>query len=661
MRAPSLNHMASSKLDARADDAGQCCICLNSLDTEGLGRRWLPCGHAMHELCVTELRRHVASGRCPLCRASHADLTPVQVLMDRAAVHYRRKEFEEAVNLWTEVLSVEPSNASAAVNLGSSYSDGQGVPRDLARGMELFEEARRGGDTKAAFSLGVLYEQQGDLRKARDLYEEARRGGYAKASYNLGLLYHQQGDLRKARDLYEEARRGGLAEAACALGVLYRRQGDLRKARELFEEARRGGFAEAACALGVLYQRQGDLRKATELFEEARRGGVAKAALNLGVLYEQQGDLRKAREFWEEARRGGDAEAASALGALDQQQGDLRKARDLYEEGRRGGDAKAAFVLGFLDQEQGDLRKARDLYEEARRGGVAQAALNLGVLYRRQGDLRKARELFEEARRGGVAKAAGALGALYQQQGDLRKARELWEEARRGGDAEAADALTIMQSSGAFSHGDSVKIHGLCSPTGRLLNGQVGTIVNFDHRTSRYGVKVAGSDQPMAIQGKNLAKVDLMVANNAAASEPILCSDFKVADLVWIQGLISDAALPLNGCSGQIVSFRESTGRFGVEVHGGHGLKAIRPENLRHVIDQSQLSAPAGRAQSNEELAATIEELSAQAAIEASALEARASQDAGIVNAQVSDALVRSSPADDGPRAFLLKFSRPSA
>ena len=501
LRAPSLNHMASSKLDARADDAGQCCICLNSLDTEGLGRRWLPCGHAMHELCVTELRRHVASGRCPLCRASHADLTPVQVLMDRAAVHYRRKEFEEAVNLWTEVLSVEPSNASAAVNLGSSYSDGQGVPRDLARGMELFEEARRGGDTKAAFSLGVLYEQQGDLRKARDLYEEARRGGYAKASYNLGLLYHQQGDLRKARDLYEEARRGGLAEAACALGVLYRRQGDLRKARELFEEARRGG----------------------------------------------------------------------------------------------------------------------------------------------------------------VAKAAGALGALYQQQGDLRKARELWEEARRGGDAEAADALTIMQSSGAFSHGDSVKIHGLCSPTGRLLNGQVGTIVNFDHRTSRYGVKVAGSDQPMAIQGKNLAKVDLMVANNAAASEPILCSDFKVADLVWIQGLISDAALPLNGCSGQIVSFRESTGRFGVEVHGGHGLKAIRPENLRHVIDQSQLSAPAGRAQSNEELAATIEELSAQAAIEASALEARASQDAGIVNAQVSDALVRSSPADDGPRAFLLKFSRPSA
>ena len=507
LRAPSLNHMASSKLDARADDAGQCCICLNSLDTEGLGRRWLPCGHAMHELCVTELRRHVASGRCPLCRASHADLTPVQVLMDRAAVHYRRKEFEEAVNLWTEVLSVEPSNASAAINLGSSYSDGQGVPRDLARGMELFEEARRGGDTKAAFSLGVLYEQQGDLRKARDLYEEARRGGYAKASYNLGLLYHQQGDLRKASD----------------------------------------------------------------------------------------------------------------------------------------------------------LRKARDLYEEARRGGLAEAACALGVLYRRQGDLRKARELFEEARRGGVAKAAGALGALYQQQGDLRKARELWEEARRGGDAEAADALTIMQSSGAFSHGDSVKIHGLCSPTGRLLNGQVGTIVNFDHRTSRYGVKVAGSDQPMAIQGKNLAKVDLMVANNAAASEPILCSDFKVADLVWIQGLISDAALPLNGCSGQIVSFRESTGRFGVEVHGGHGLKAIRPENLRHVIDQSQLSAPAGRAQSNEELAATIEELSAQAAIEASALEARASQDAGIVNAQVSDALVRSSPADDGPRAFLLKFSRPSA
>ena len=66
--------MAGSAPSARADAADHCCICLDSLDAEGLGRQCLPCGHVMHENCVAELRRRGASGRCPLCRQSHEDL-----------------------------------------------------------------------------------------------------------------------------------------------------------------------------------------------------------------------------------------------------------------------------------------------------------------------------------------------------------------------------------------------------------------------------------------------------------------------------------------------------------------------------------------------------------------------------------------------------------
>ena len=68
-------------------DANHCCICLESSNKEGLGRQYLPCGHVMHELCVMELRRKGVSDRCPVCRQSHSDLTPVQDLMDRAALH----------------------------------------------------------------------------------------------------------------------------------------------------------------------------------------------------------------------------------------------------------------------------------------------------------------------------------------------------------------------------------------------------------------------------------------------------------------------------------------------------------------------------------------------------------------------------------------------
>ncbi len=48
--------------------------------------------------------------------------------------------------------------------------------------MELYEEARRAGDAKAASNLGGLCDQKGDLPMAMELYEEARRGRDIKAS-----------------------------------------------------------------------------------------------------------------------------------------------------------------------------------------------------------------------------------------------------------------------------------------------------------------------------------------------------------------------------------------------------------------------------------------------------------------------------------------------
>ncbi len=143
--------MAGLASSARADAADHCCICLDSLDAEDLGRQWLTCGHVMHEQCVAELRRRGASGRCLLCWQSHADLSPVP---DRAAMHYQRKEHEEAAELWAEVLDVEPSNTTAAVNLGWHYQSQKG---GFHKAMEPYEEARRGEDEMAAFNLGNFY------------------------------------------------------------------------------------------------------------------------------------------------------------------------------------------------------------------------------------------------------------------------------------------------------------------------------------------------------------------------------------------------------------------------------------------------------------------------------------------------------------------------
>ena len=73
---------------------GSCCICLDSLDVGG--RQRLSCGHVLHENCVMEMRRHGASGRCPICRKVGEDLTPVQLLIDKAVAYYLQGSFSEA-------------------------------------------------------------------------------------------------------------------------------------------------------------------------------------------------------------------------------------------------------------------------------------------------------------------------------------------------------------------------------------------------------------------------------------------------------------------------------------------------------------------------------------------------------------------------------------
>ena len=228
-------------VDVPAATSGQCCICLDSLDTNGMGNQRLACGHVLHEACIVDMRRRGASGRCPLCRVSHADLAPVQGLMDRAALHMQRKDFEEAVRLFAEVLDVEPEHSRAAFAFGLNYEKGEGVSRDVGRSSELYELARRGGDVDAAFNLGNFCRDQGDVRRAMELFEEAHRGGQLDAAVNLGILCCDQGDLLRAMVLFEEARRGGDVDAAVNLGNLCRDQGDVQRVIELFEEARRGG------------------------------------------------------------------------------------------------------------------------------------------------------------------------------------------------------------------------------------------------------------------------------------------------------------------------------------------------------------------------------------------------------------------------------------
>ncbi|QCE34646.1 sel1 repeat family protein [Acetobacteraceae bacterium] len=127
-------------------------------------------------------------------------------------------------------------DASAQLELGTLYQNGQGVPQDNAKAAELWTKAANQGLAAAQFNLGLLY-QNGDgvpkdTAKAAEWYQKAADQGDAEAQFSLALLYVQGQGVKKsppeAARLYQKAADQGHEKAKKGLEGLYQQHPDLR-------------------------------------------------------------------------------------------------------------------------------------------------------------------------------------------------------------------------------------------------------------------------------------------------------------------------------------------------------------------------------------------------------------------------------------------------
>jgi len=153
---------------------------------------------------------------------------------------------------WSDVRDLEAAaakgNPRAETALGEVLLNGEGVPRDDARGVALLEKAARAGHGPAAFRLGMLL-ARGDNGVARDAaravayFRAAAAAGEAEAFFNLGAA-HANGRGAK-RDL---------AEALAWLMVAKRRGADNGT-----EASLRGQLAKQASILTKAERRAGEI------------------------------------------------------------------------------------------------------------------------------------------------------------------------------------------------------------------------------------------------------------------------------------------------------------------------------------------------------------------------------------------------------------------
>jgi TPR repeat protein len=101
------------------------------------------------------------------------------------------QDYTQAARWFRE--AAEQGNVAAQFNLGVVYSDGKGVPQDFTQAIQWYRRAAEQGNAAAQFSLGVMYDNgrgvPQDYREAARWYRAAAEQGNAAAQHNLGLMY----------------------------------------------------------------------------------------------------------------------------------------------------------------------------------------------------------------------------------------------------------------------------------------------------------------------------------------------------------------------------------------------------------------------------------------------------------------------------------------
>lgn len=108
-------------------------------------------------------------------------------------------------------------DSKALFYLGTHYSLGQGVDKDLAKSFSYFQQAAAAGEVEAKFMLGIAYWQGNGVekspRRAHEIFRELADNNHAGAQYHLALLYGQgvgvAKDLAKAREWLAKAAANG--------------------------------------------------------------------------------------------------------------------------------------------------------------------------------------------------------------------------------------------------------------------------------------------------------------------------------------------------------------------------------------------------------------------------------------------------------------------
>jgi len=295
-------------------------------------------------------------------------------------------------------LAAEQGYPEAINLLGYYYEEGAGVPRDRAKGLELYLKAANLGLPVAMCNVGAtLLESPGREAEGIAWLKKAVEKREPNAMNQLAMIYAngQYGtspDLEKAVSLCREAFRLELPVAAFNLSEYLKRQGKDGEALEALKNGAARNEPNCLNSLGKRYEFgtgvPKDPQKELEYYLKAAKLELPGAMYNAGLaLLELSGREAEGVAWLEKAAEQGIPEASNLVGLI-------------YAEGRYG--------------IKTDPGKAEAFYRKALDAGSRIAAYNLYYLLSPQGRVEEAVRVLELGAQQNQPDCLNALGLAYE-------------------------------------------------------------------------------------------------------------------------------------------------------------------------------------------------------------------------------------------------------
>jgi tetratricopeptide (TPR) repeat protein len=333
--------------------------------------------------------------------------TSLRQVLDRAWNYYRAGKWQQAEELYQQILQQQPSQVDALHLLGMIA----GQSGRYAEAADYLQTTvRLKPDFAAAYSdLGTVFILQARFAEAVECFRQAVRlkPDFASAYSNLGNALRELGDLDEAVASLRKAVLidPDFVEAHLNLGIALEAQGKLDEATASYRQAVhcRPSYADAHFSLGNALIKQGKSDQAAAHLQETLRfkGNDAAAHHSLAIALKALGKSEQAISHYQQALRlKPDADGHIGLGNALQEQGNLPQALVHYRQATllQPDNFVAHSNLGNALQEMGHLEEAETSLQRALalKPDFVAATFNLGIVLWKQGRPEEAEARYQQ-------------------------------------------------------------------------------------------------------------------------------------------------------------------------------------------------------------------------------------------------------------------------